>query len=522
VDEHCDVVIVGCGPVGGLLAILLAQRGWRVVVLERWPKPYPLPRAVHFDHEIGRIFQDAGIADAVRAQSEPGYTYEWRNPAGEVLVRFGRENVASLSGWPDSNMFHQPDLERVIERRIGELPNVALHRGVEVFQVADAGDRVHVRARDSAGEVCEVEARWAIGCDGANSFVRRAMHVPVEDTGLDFDWLIVDVVMRRERRFRPKNFQLCDPMRPTTVISGGPGRRRFEFMVLPDETCETLNDSRVAWALLHPFEVTPENAVLERHSVYSFRARWAEQWRVGRQLLAGDAAHFLPPFAGQGMSSGLRDAATLAWQLDLVLSQRAPELLLDTYAQERLVHVRSLIDLSISLGRVMCMTNPDEATARDAQLMALVAANQRAALPSPPTMGPGTTLAGDRYAGELFVQGRVHTQVDGDVRVGLFDDVVGRGWVLLGADRDPLADLTPGQRSFFASLRGVSVHVGADAPVVDLDGRYAAYFERTGRRVVLQRPDFHVFGTGKDAADAGALVDALAQQLASPEVREES
>ena len=519
--ERCDVAIVGCGPVGGLLAILLGQRGWRVAVLERWPKPYPLPRAVHFDHEIGRIFQDAGIADAIRAQSEPGYTYEWRNAAGDTLVRFGRENVDSISGWPESNMFHQPDLERVLEQRIGELANVTLHRGAEVFEIADEGAAVRVRARDAAGHVREIEARWAIGCDGPNSFVRRAMQVPVDDVGFDFDWLIVDVVMRRERRWRPKNFQLCDPARPATIVSGGPGRRRFEFMVLPNETVETLDDARAAWALLEPFELTPQNAVLERHSVYSFRARWAEEWRHGRLLIAGDAAHLLPPFAGQGMCSGLRDAATLAWQLDLVLSRRAPDTLLDTYAQERLAHVRSLIDLSISLGRVMCTTNADDAAARDAQLTALVQANQRAPLPSPPILGPGTTLSGDRYAGQLFVQGRVHATGSGDPRVGLFDDVVGRGWVLVGADRDPLQDLTPEQQHFFASLRGVSAHVGVDAPVVDLDGRYAAFFERTGRRVVLQRPDFHLFGTGKDAADAGALLDALARQLASPVVRVE-
>jgi 2-polyprenyl-6-methoxyphenol hydroxylase-like FAD-dependent oxidoreductase len=516
VRERCEVAIVGAGPVGLVLAILLARRGWRTAVLERWPRPYPLPRAVHFDHEIGRIFQAAGVADEVRALCDPACTSEWRNAAGETLLAFGREGVASLSGWPDSNMFHQPDLERVLERRLRALDCGALRRGVEVFELEPRARGVRVRARDAAGEVSELEADWLVGCDGANSAVRRSMHVPVEDLGLEADWLIVDLLLRRERRFRPKNWLLCDPARPVTAISGGPGRRRFELMRLPHESVEALHEPRTAWELLAPFDLSPADALIERQAVYSFRARWAESWRAGRLLIAGDAAHLLPPLAGQGLSSGLRDAATLAWQLDLVLARRAPEALLATYGAERLPHVRSLIAVSIDLGRLFCVTDREEALARDAHLAALRRANERSPLPSPPRMGQGTTLAGDRYAGELFVQGRVAARVWGVPRTGLFDDVVGRGWALVGADRDPADDLTPEQRRFFGSLGGVSAHVGPDAPVVDVDGRYAAFFARTGRRVALQRPDFHLFGTGKDPAGAGELVSALARQLAAP------
>jgi hypothetical protein len=252
--------------------------------------------------------------------------------------------------------------------------------------------------------------------------------------------------------------------------------------------------------------------------VYTFHARWAESWRAGRLLLAGDAAHLLPPFAAQGLSSGLRDAATLAWQLDLVLAGKAPDALLDTYTAERLPHVRSLVALTVGLGKLVSVTQREDALARDAHLQALRRANERSPLPSPPLMGEGTTLAGDRYAGELFVQGRVAARVGGERRAGLFDDTVGRGWALVGADRDPAADLGPEQRRFFDALGGVSAHVGPDAAVVDLDGRYAAFFARTGRRVALQRPDFHLFGTGKDPADAGELVAALARQLAEPSV----
>ncbi|MFI5315778.1 MAG: bifunctional 3-(3-hydroxy-phenyl)propionate/3-hydroxycinnamic acid hydroxylase [Myxococcota bacterium] len=519
--QRCDVAIVGYGPTGQMLAILLAQRGWRVTVLERWPNAYPLPRAVHFDHEIGRILQAAGVADELRGLAEPCRDYEWRNAAGETLLRFGPESEISLSGWPEANLIHQPDLEGVLDRRARSFRSVSVRRGFEVFEIKPRGERVRVRARDASGQLCDVDARFAVGCDGANSFVRRALRVPVEDFGFESDWLIVDLVTHRPRAWSPANWQLCDPARPTTVISGGPGRRRFEFMRLPHETIESLSDPSTAWKLLEPWGLGESNASLERHSVYTFRARWAEIWRSGRVLLAGDAAHQLPPFAAQGLGSGLRDAATLAWKLDLVLVGRAPDALLDTYALERLPHVRGLIGLSLALGRLMFLTDPAEAAVRDVELMALARA-RRHAVPVPPAMGCGTLLEGDPHAGELTVQGRVRVRDGARVRAGLFDDVVGRGWVLFGADCDPVEALEPDARKLFESLGGISAHVGAGAPVEDLDGRYTRLFERTRARVVLQRPDFHVFGCGKDPSEARMLVDALARQLTSPVVPEEA
>jgi 2-polyprenyl-6-methoxyphenol hydroxylase-like FAD-dependent oxidoreductase len=519
VRERCDVAIVGYGPTGQTLAILLAQRGWRVTVLERWPTAYPMPRAIHFDHEVGRIFQAAGVADEVRAICDPCHSFEWRNGAGETLLEFGLSSQSRLSGWPAANIFHQPDLERVLDRRVRSLSGVSVRRGFQVFAIEPRDECVYVRARDASGTVRDVEARYAVGCDGANSFVRRWMRAPVEDLGLAYGWLIIDLITRRPREL--ESWLLCDPRRPTAVNSGGPGRRRFEFMRLPNETLESLCDSRMAWQLLAPWGLSESDTILERHMVYTFHARWAETWRSGRVLLAGDAAHVMPPFVAEGLGSDLRDAATLAWKLDLVLAGRAPEVLLDTYAQERLPQVRSLIDLAISLGRMICMTDPDEAAARDAALLALGRAAERPPMPAPPAMGPGTTLAGDPHAGELSPQGRVRMRSPGRACEGLFDDVVGRGWVLLGADGDPGRALGPDQRAFFASLGGVSAHIGAGAPLADLDGRYERFFESTGVRIVLVRPDFHVFGTAKDPAEASGLIDSLARELASPSVAEE-
>ena len=507
--ETADVAIVGFGPVGQVLAILLGRRGRRVAVLERWPVPYPLPRAVHFDHEVARVLQGTGVLPALDGRTEAAPIYEWRNAKGDLLLRIGRDAATSLSGWPESTMFCQPELERALEARARELPAVALHRGAEVFAVRDEGDAVSLEAKRSDGRPLAVRARYAVGCDGANSFVRGALGADWHDLGFAYDWLVVDVIARAARRWEPLNWQLCDPARPTTLVSGGPGRRRFEFMRLPGETLDGLNREEVAWRLLEPWDLRPDNAALERHAVYTFRARVADAWRRGRLLLAGDAAHLMPPFAGQGMCSGLRDAANLAWKLDLALAGFAEEALLESYGRERAPHVRALIDLSVALGRVICVSDPAEAAERDARMAAEARAQRAPLAASLPALGPGGLVHESPGAGRLFVQGRVRA----GGREGLFDDVVGGGFALVSPHGDPAAQLGPELACFFASLGGVTAHVGGAGPVVDPGGGYARWFEEQGAAVALQRPDFAVFGTAPRLAGAAELVGALRERL---------
>lgn len=505
-----DVAIVGYGPVGQALAILLAQRGWRVGVFEKQPQAYPLPRAVHFDHEVGRILQACGVADRIRGRTEPTDSYEWRNAAGATLLRFD-SGPAGLSGWPDGNMFAQPELEAILDARARSLQGVEVERGVEVVDLVEHADGVRLTCVGAGAAAREVDARFVVGCDGANSFVRAKVGSTVTDLGFFFDWLIVDVLPNTPTVWQPLNIQVCDPARPTTLVSGGPGRRRWEFMRLPGEDVEELNREETAWRLLAASGVTPENARLERHTVYRFQARWVDQWRKGRVLLAGDAAHQMPPFAGQGMCSGLRDAANLAWKLDLVLRDAAPAALLDTYERERVPHVRAVIDFSMALGKVICIADPVEAAARDAMMTAALASGAQATPPPAPTIGPGVLRPDDPHAGKLVPQGRVRTA---DGREGWFDDVVGGGWVLLGRDGDPLAHLDHDSATWLRELGVVAAHVGTDAPVIDLDGTYARWFEATGAAVVLQRPDFAVFGAAERAADTPSVVAALRRALA--------
>jgi len=237
----CDVAIVGAGPVGLTLATLLAQLGRSVVVIERWLEPYRLPRAVHFDDEVGRLLQSCGIGDELRAVSEPAEVYEWRNADGLTLMRFGRMGIGP-AGWPFSSMFCQPELEATIERRLADLPSAEVRRGLVVSSIRQDDERVVVGSEDGPA----ITARYVVGCDGANSTVRDLLGVGTADRGFFYDWLIVDVVLDEPRVYDPINLQVCDPARPTTAVSGGPGRRRAPG------TCRRRGARCERWRGAHP------------------------------------------------------------------------------------------------------------------------------------------------------------------------------------------------------------------------------------------------------------------------------
>lgn len=516
-----DVAIVGFGPVGQTLALLLGQRGHDVVVLERQPKPYPRPRAVVFDSEVGRLFQSAGVADEVRAVSEavPDH-YEWRNAAGEPLVRIDWSGIGP-GGWPVENFFSQPELERVLAGAVETSPNVSVHRGADVRQLVHQPDHVELTWSGPTVKAHTTRARYVIGCDGANSFVREYMGSRMEDLGFYFDWLICDVVPLDEREWSPMNWQLCDPARPTTIVSGGPGRRRWEFMRLPGETIEELNDPETAWRLLGTQGRTPENSILERHVVYTFQARWAEQWNDGRLLLAGDAAHLMPPFAGQGMCSGIRDATNLAWKLDLVLRDRAPQQLLDSYTHERRTHLQHAIHMSVELGKIICVLDPEQAAERDARMIA-GGADPARVMPPPPPNGLTTGLLHRDASGNLAARAGELTEqhiVQRGERVDLLDEFLdGPGFTLL-TDGVRAEDLGPATRDLLerwevrvVGLVDPGASTDADA-YVDVVGHYLGGMRESGHAAVLVRPDFYVFGAAGDLDGIRVLLEDLDRQL---------
>jgi hypothetical protein len=345
--------------------------------------------------------------------------------------------------------------------------------------------------------VSTIRAGYVVGCDGANSTVRSLLGVDMDDRGFFYDWLIVDVILDEPRVFDPVNLQICDPARPTTAVSGGPGRRRWEFMRLPDESIEDLTKEARAWELLASWDVDPGNARLERHAIYTFQARVAERWQVGRVLLAGDAAHQMPPFAGQGMCAGLRDAINLAWKLDLVLGGHAAAQILATYDEERRPNANAAVDFSIELGKVICVPDAADAAARDGAMAAAFDGSVSEA-PDLPGIVSGVVQTGTTRAGELFPQG--------DVGGRLFDEVHGAGFRLVTVDAR-VGDLDRDLVDWFATIGGKVVDVGGASP--DL----MRWFDAHEVRWALQRPDFHLFGTANDVSTATAMLAELRGRL---------
>ena len=274
------------------------------------------------------------------------------------------------------------------------------------------------------------------------------------DADFEADWLVIDYRPLDDRQWDAFVTQYCDPRQPATAVNSGPGRRRFEFMRRADVSAEELARPATAWKLMQPWGVTPDTAVLERHAIYTFRARWAREWRRGRVLLAGDAAHLMPPFLGQGLCSGLRDAASLAWRLSLVASGRAGEAILDSYGPEREAHVREIIDEAVAIGRMVCEQDPVKAAERDAQMSAELSDPDKFIVEPPqPRLGtPSITEPDDPHAGRLSIQARV--ELNG--RVGLFDDMIGGSWQLIGNGSDPLSTTPEGLRAWFTEIGGTA------------------------------------------------------------------
>lgn len=503
-QQDIDVAIVGYGPVGQFLALSLARQGHRVAVLERWTGPYPLPRAVHFDHEVGRILQSIGIRPDSNPIIEPyDDWYKCVNDAGETIMWIDWTGLGP-SWWHTANFFHQPDLEAEIHKRVAAEPLIALHLGLDVVNVAQDEYSATVTAvshpPSADGATTRTFcAKYVVGCDGANSIVRTQIGTEMEDLGFRFDWLIVDVIPSHPMNFKPPVQQLCSPSGPTTVVPGGPGRRRWEFMRMPSETIATLNTPETAWGKLSQWGLTPDNAKLDRHTVYTFQARWARTWRSGRLLIAGDAAHLMPPFAGQGMCSGLRDAMNLQWKLDLVLNGHAGASLLDSYGTERVMHVQRWIETSVEIGRTICVIDPEEAAARDAALKAALRDPKLAPPPPEPIkLGPGITRSEDPYAGQLGIQSMTRT-TRGE---RLFDDQFGHGWFVVSSEELAASAISTETRSWFATIDGRVLSFAHQGDFQDTGGVYERWLEALGQPVVIVRPDFYVYAAcGLDDLD---------------------
>lgn len=512
-----DVVIAGMGPVGKMMALMLGRRGYSVLIADKQASQYMLPRAVAHDAEVARIFQAANMhvdkmPDAFEVYRD---LYLWVNAERKTLFEVDWTGM-DPQGWYSTYFYGQPNMETHLEKRMHETGHVSAHWSTEASFAGQDADSVSVTLKNvNTGDSRVVRAKYFLGADGANSDTRKSQNITWNDLGYFFNWLVVDVVPGPDCKVTHLALQIADPKRPTTVVPGGPGRRRWEFMLLPDENPADLDNEENIWRLLSAFDVRPDNAKMERHTIYRFESAWATQWRNGRVFIMGDAAHKMPPFAGQGLASGVRDVMNLAWKLDLVMQGKAQDSLLDTYTTERSVHIKDMIDFSIALGSIICIPDEEAAAARDAAMLADIAAGVKPAPPPKPRLGEGL-WHGDA-GGYLSWQGRVSTAAHPEV--DRFDDVMGPGALILrdAASASALDDAT------IAELTGLGIVVvtvdanGSDranvVSVNDVDGHYANWFVDIDASAALVRPDFYVYGSASDADSVGKLAKAFISEV---------
>ena len=519
---NCDVTIVGYGPVGMTCAALLSLAGLRVVVIERHAARYQWHRAGHYDGETMRIFQRLGVAEAIELVSQPLISMAMMTADGEVLSRV--ESGQDGSGWRSDYLAYQPDYEEAIDARAREL-GAQVFMGTRAVSVEQSDDSVVIHAErvEDGGPNLVITSKYVIGADGANSFVRGAVGAEKVDLGfkaephlvVDFEFSDPDV----ELPLLPDTAQVLDIKRPQLSGRWG-GRRhtRFEFAARDGESTDELTAEDFCWRLIGAWGITPEHGSIIRRAVYEFESSVTLPWRTGRVLLIGDAAHTMPPHMGQGMQSGLRDAENLTWKLAAVISGKADDALLDSYQPEREPHVRALIAISSALGETILITDPERAEARNAVLRS----GARPPLKFP-RLGAGIIRdSGSPLAlDEPGTDGRpgLQARVALERHVDRLDNLLPRfGWRIVSRHPIPRELFDERQLQFIDSLDMQFVHAsrgaGGDTSFWDIDAQFDAWYQRTGRRAFLERPDHYVFGTATNIEDVPGLIDELGGVLA--------
>lgn len=496
-----QIAIVGGGPVGIFAANLLAQAGHSVCVIERDQSPYSLPRAVHVDHEMIRLFTEIGIAEALGPLLRAGDGHIHIGSDQGVIRFLSAAGQPRPFGHANDYFFYQPELEEILRRQLAAHRNARLELGANVVGLTQTADGVRLTLEDGR----QISADWVIGCDGARSTLRKLLGITLDDLEFEEPWLVVDAEVDGPILFPDyagvpeganlQNLSLmqCDPARPATIVPGRGNHRRWEFMLLPHEEDEAMARPENVAAMVAPWVGETPHRII-RAATYRFHGLVAEYWQQGRMLLAGDAAHQTPPFFGQGLCHGLRDAANLAWKLDLVLRGLADATLLATYQTEREAQVRHVIGKAVEAGRYICELDPQKAAERDRAIRGQTGMKTAGELIAP-------------IASAIVGQGGGERFINPTTGAGLLDDTLGYGWRLISAQGSPEH---PALERLAATCTNLST-------LPDPEGHLADWFQQRGVRHALIRPDHYVAlaVSDYDALTTGlnALADAAGLRL---------
>ena len=508
-DLSTDVAIVGAGPVGLMIANYLGQCGVNVTLVEKLDSLIDYPRAIGLDDESLRTFQAVGLADNVLPHTTPWHAMRFMTPKGRCFADI--QPKTDEFGWSRRNAFIQPLADRVLFEGLARFDNVKVlfGRELEGFEQSDSG--VQLTLKNAEGRSERLQAKYLIGCDGGNSLVRRSLDISFEGKTAPNQWIVVDIA--NDPLSTPHVYLCCDPVRPYVSAALPHGVRRFEFMVMPGETEAELSKPENMRKLLAKVLPDPDRIELIRSRVYTHNARLAGRFRQGRVLLAGDAAHIMPVWQGQGYNSGMRDASNLAWKLSLVIKGLANDRLLDSYELERRDHAKAMIDLSVLAGHVLAPPKRWQGTLRDgvSWLLNYVPPVKRYFVemrfkPMPQYTRGALIVPSEKGSpvGKMFIQPKVLTDAGATV---LLDEVIGENFAIIAWGCDPTWGLTAAQIAqwktlgtrFIQVLPDVQLRAPSDAGndvirVGDSTGRLREWFARGSSSIALLRPDRFLAG----------------------------
>lgn len=531
--DEVDVVVVGCGPVGALTANLLGLRGIRTLVIERSTAAHGQPRAFSCDDEALRIYQQAGLLEPLIKDMYASPLVEYVNGRGRPFAQIALSEVDFGLGQKPLHFFDQPRLEATLRAGLDRFDHVTLRLGAEVVGLDQSPGGVALRVRDVAtGQDRDVRARYVLGCDGARSSTRTLAGIDLVGSTYSEPWLAVSGDIPPDGIRMSHTWFVCDWRRPAFISPATHGSYRLEFMLRPGETASDMETPERIAELVQPY-VDPARFEVRRAAVYTFHNLIAERWRAQRVFLLGDAAHQMPPFMGQGLCSGLRDAANLTWKLGLVLTGAAAPAVLDSYEVERRAHTEEMAKVTVQMGRIFLARNRGLAWLRDNALRSIQTIPRvrrfvrRFEFKPLPRHKAGLLVSGPG-AGVMFPQPRVTALAQNHP----LDAVLGDGFTVLGPGvgpglaQDPRWDglpvrfvrvLEPAAPSAPPTSAPTSAPAagGVDGPpdyleVTDVDGALLSWFRRHRADVAVLRPDRFVFATasGKDIAGLPATLAA--------------
>ncbi len=396
-----DVVIVGFGPTGGTLANLLALHGFSILVLEKEKSFYPLPRAVHFDDEVMRVFETIGITNTFLKYTIINKGTKFVDKKNRVILDWPRPREITENGWYPSYRFNQPDLERELRKKLKSYKKVEIKQSSNVKKITNKKDEVDIIFEDiNSKKIFNIKSKYLIGCDGANSITRSQMKTKMKNLGFTQKWAVIDLILKKNKKNLPdRTIQYSNPTRPATYCRNVGKRRRWEFAIKKTEKIETILSDKYIWNFLKPW-LKKQEARMERKTIYTFQSALARRWKKGRIFLAGDAAHLMPPFMGQGMCAGIRDVSNLAWKISYCLNNKHDDKLLNTYQSERSSNVKEYIETTMRMGEFVNAVGKSPITNN----ISADSEGRKSMKSIKPKLGLGLGKPKDKFRGNIFPQ----------------------------------------------------------------------------------------------------------------------